>query len=145
MATALAVSLGLHFQSPFSGSEPVIFAKTALTSTIVTTVVWVIVTLLTRPEPEQQLVDFYRKVRPDVRGWQPVARLAPDVSQTRDIGRNLISWFFGCMMVYLALFGMGKFILGARARGLILLIASALFALALRANLRRVFRAQPGE
>jgi len=143
MATALIVSLGLHFTNPFAGSEPVVFAKNALTSTIVTTLVWVIVTFATKPEPEKQLVDFYRKVRPDVRGWQPVAKLAPDVRQTRDVGRNLLSWFFGCMMVYLALFGMGKFILGARTRGLILLIVSALFALGLRANLRRVFSAQP--
>src|SRR5215470_2487230 len=74
MATALIVSLGLHFTNPFAGSEPVVFAKNALTSTIVTTLVWIIVTLCKSPEPEPKQLEFYKKVRPHVGGWGPVAR-----------------------------------------------------------------------
>ncbi len=43
------------------------------------------------------LVKFYRSVRPHVSGWQPVARLAPEVPQTRDLGRNLLSWVLGLL------------------------------------------------
>ena len=47
--------------------EPVVFAKTALTTTAITTLVWIVVTFLTSPEPEAVLVSFYRQVRPHVR------------------------------------------------------------------------------
>ncbi len=137
MVTALVVSLGVRVVAPFAGTGPVVFAKTAVTTTAVTTLVWVIVTLLTPPEPEQRLVDFYRKVHPDVRGWKPVAKLVSDVAPTRDLGRNLLSWFLGCAMVYLALFGIGKFVLGNHLHGLVLLGFSAACALGLRANIHR--------
>jgi SSS family solute:Na+ symporter len=137
MITALVVSLGVRLLAPFAGTGPVVFAKTALTTTVVTTLVWVIVTFLTPPEPEKRLVDFYRKVHPDVRGWKPVAKLVSDVAPTRDLGRNLLSWFLGCAMVYLALFGIGKFVLGNHLYGLVLLAFSAACALGLRANIHR--------
>src|ERR1035437_102067 len=62
MATALGMTLALHQWAVFAGSAPVIFAKTTLTTTAVTTVVWVLVTLLTPAEPEDVLLRFYRNV-----------------------------------------------------------------------------------
>ncbi len=121
MATALITSLALREWATFSGSQPVVFAKTALTTTAVTTLVWVVVTLLTQPEPENVLVKFYRQVRPHVTGWTPIARLAPEVPPTRDLGRNLLSWILGCVMVYSALFGGGWLLLGPRGRGVVFL------------------------
>jgi Na+/proline symporter len=145
MATALAASVVLHLTSPFSGSGPVLFAKTAVATTAITTLVWVIVTLVTSPEPQPKLVDFYEKVRPDVRGWRPVAKLVPQVTPTIDLGRNLMAWLLGCAMVYLALFAVGRFVLGARAQGLGLALASAVCAILLRSNLRQSWRAEPDE
>jgi Na+/proline symporter len=136
MATALVVSLALRWIKPFAGLEAVVFAETALTVTGGTTLVWVAVTLLTKQEPDDVLVKFYRKVRPHVAGWKPVARLAPDVPPTRDLGRNLLSWFLGCAMVYLALFGSGKMLLGVFGTGSLLLVLAALSAVALYFNLR---------
>jgi SSS family solute:Na+ symporter len=107
MATALVVSFTLHWAAPFSGSGPVLFAKTAVATTAITTFVWIVVTFLTSPEPETKLREFYKKARPDVRGWGPVAKLVPEVTPTKDLGRNLISWLLGCAMVYLALFAIG--------------------------------------
>jgi hypothetical protein len=125
MATALLISLLLRYWAPFSGNEPVVFAKTALTTTAITTTAWVMVTLLTRPEPEDVLLRFYRKVRPDVRGWGPVARRAGEVAPTRDIEANLVAWALGCAMVYAALFGVGKVLLNQAKIGVGLLIVSA--------------------
>src|SRR5881392_2572875 len=61
MMAALVTTLALHSNAlwmaiagrpqPFSGSDPVIFAKTTLCTTGVTTLVWVTVTLLTPAEP----------------------------------------------------------------------------------------------
>jgi hypothetical protein len=124
MATALVVSLGLHFWMPFSGNQPVLFAKTALTTTLATTIVWIIVTLATAPESQEVLDRFYRKVRPDVRGWKPVAARTPDITPNRDLGANLVAWILGCAMVYLALFGTGKILFRQPGLGALLLLGA---------------------
>jgi uncharacterized sodium:solute symporter family permease YidK len=143
MATALVSSFALRWVVPFSGSGPVLFAKTAVTTTAITTLVWVIVTLVTGPEPEPKLIEFYKKVRPDVRGWRPVAKLVPEVTPTVDLGRNLVGWVLGCAMVYLALFAIGRFVLGAHGAGLALAVGSVVCALLLRSNLRKSWSAEP--
>ncbi len=109
MTTALIVSVMFRAIAPFGGSEPAVFAKQTLATTLITTTVWLLVTLLTPAEPGDTLVNFYRRVRPDVSGWKPIAALVKDVSPTKDLGRNLVDWVIGCTMVYAALFGVGKF------------------------------------
>jgi Na+/proline symporter len=137
MATALLMTVLLRWAAPFSGSNPVVFAKTALATTLVTTLVWLIVTFTTAPEPQNVLLDFYRSVRPHVSGWQPIARLAPEIVPTRDLGRNLASWILGCAMVYLALFGLGHVLLGPLWEGFVLLLISAICAGLLYSNISR--------
>ena len=141
MATAMVVSLSLrvsqslaaagYMQPIFAGSGPVIFAKSALTTTFITVIVTLAVTMLTQPENETVLKSFYRKVRPDVRGWKPVAALTPEVSPNRDLGRNLMAWILGCGMVYLALFGLGKVLFKQPGLGIVLLLGSAVCAVLL--------------
>ncbi len=121
MATALVVSVAIHFAEPFQGPAPIVFAKSALTTTGITTLVWLVVTMLTPAESTSVLTDFYRKVRPHAAGWRPVAALVSDVPPTRDLGRNLGSWLLGCVMVYSALIGVGKLLLGVPAVGATLL------------------------
>lgn len=117
MATALVVSVSLHNLQPFGASGPVVFAKSAITTTAVTTIVWLVATFLTKPEPLEKLIAFYRHTRPHVSGWAPIAKLAPDVPPTRDLGANLVAWALGCVMVYSALFGIGKLLLGQPIKG----------------------------
>jgi SSS family solute:Na+ symporter len=102
---------------PFSGSDPVIFAKSTLCTTAFTTLVWLAVTFFTDAEPAEILVAFYRKVRPQITGWKPIAKLAGDEPVTRDLGRNLISWIVGCVLVYSTLFAIGEFCFGRFAMG----------------------------
>jgi solute:Na+ symporter, SSS family len=123
--------------SPFTGSGPLLFAKSALTTTAITTLVWVAVTFLTRPEGDAVLERFYRKVRPDVRGWRAVARRAPDVAPTRDLGTSAIDWLLGSAMVYLILFGTGKLLLHHAAIGAVLLVAGVAMASLLYVRLLR--------
>jgi solute:Na+ symporter, SSS family len=110
----------LHRPTAFSGDATVLFAKNALTTTLITTIVWVIVTWMTQPEPKEILVSFYRLVRPQITGWKPIAVLAPEVPETRDLARNLRCWVLGCVMVYGALFGGGKLLLHDWASGALL-------------------------
>jgi len=147
MVTSLVVSLALNYEGLWmlllgrpnlvTGSEPVVFAKTALITAAVTTVVWIVVTMATRPENEAVLVRFYRKARPDARGWGPVARQARDVAPARDLGRNLAAWVLGCAMVYLALFGSGKLLLREPELGALLLAGAAVCAALLYRHLSR--------
>lgn len=129
--SAMAASLGMaamfHWQGLwvrllqrpefFLGNASVVFAKTALTTTFVTTAVWMVVTYLTRPEPNAMLLSFYRKVRPQVTGWAPIAEQAPEIPQTHDLARNLWRWVLGCVMTYSALLGVGKLLLHHRGLG----------------------------
>lgn len=138
MATALVSSVAIHLWKPFTGADPVVFAKSALTTTLLTTLVWVTVTLLTPPEPQTTLLDFYRKVRPHAAGWQPIAMLATETPQTDDLSQNLVSWALGCAMVYCALFGLGKLLFGEFAPAAALLVGAALCAGSLYSRIRRL-------
>jgi solute:Na+ symporter, SSS family len=128
MATALVMTLVLHRWPVFVGSAPVVFAKTTLTTTAVTSVIWILTTLMTPAEPDAVLLRFYRKVRPHAAGWQRIAALASDLPQTRDLGQNLLAWLLGCAMVYAALFGIGKLCFGQISAGVVLLALAALCA-----------------
>jgi Na+/proline symporter len=149
MTTALVVTVALNWQGMwmsllnrpefFTGSGTVIFAKTALTTTLATSLVWILVTFATAPEPKEILISFYRKVRPDVTGWEPIAALAPEIVRTRDIGRNLWCWILGTVMVYAALFGVGKLLLRHYGLGVVLVIVSALAAWQMTRELARTW------
>jgi SSS family solute:Na+ symporter len=144
MATAMVATFLLRWWAPFSGSSSVVFAKTALTTTGLTTLMWIVTTLLTAPEPDSILLCFYQKVRPDVLGWRRVAALAPEVPKTRELGQNLLSWILGCVMVYLALFAVGKLIVGPRLVGGIELAGASLCAYLLYLNIIRTgWRTEP--
>jgi solute:Na+ symporter, SSS family len=78
-----------------------------------TTLVWVVVTFLTKPEKDEVLLSFYRKVRPAAFGWKSLLDRYPNEKQTvgqlpMEIGLMLI----GSIMVYAALFAVGFWIYG---------------------------------
>jgi len=126
MATAAVTSIILRFRTPFAASDPNLFAKNLLLTVVVTSVVWLGATLATPPEPESKLVEFYRRVRPGMRGWRRIAALAPEVTPTRDGWYNLADWVGGCLMVYMTLFGIGKLVLGFPETGVLFLAVAAL-------------------
>jgi hypothetical protein len=125
MATAAVVSIALKFKSPFLAADPNQFAKNLVLTVIITSVVWLTVTFMTAPEPESKLLEFYRRVRPGVKGWGHVAVLAPEIPPTKDGWYNLLDWVMGCLMVYMVLFAIGKLLLGSTATGLLFLAIAA--------------------
>lgn len=142
MASALVVTLLLNFTHPFSGNGSIVFAKTALTTTAATTIAWIVVTLLTAAESNEVLVRFYEKVRPDIRGWKPIAHLAPEVPVTNDLPANLGAWLLGCAMVYLALFGTGKLLLHEPTSGIVMLACATISAVLLYRTIKRRWSAE---
>ena len=79
----------------------------------ITTVGWVLVTLFTKPENDEILLSFYRKVRPASFGWKKLLDRYPNEKQEQgqlpmEIGLMLV----GSIMVYSALFAVGFWIYG---------------------------------
>ena len=117
MASAFVVSVPMQTVFGLDSDDPVGFAKIMLITVGITTVVWLVVTFATAPEPNETLVAFYRRVRPSAALWGPIARLAPEVPPSRDLGYNLLDWICGCVLIYGMLFGVGKLILKETALG----------------------------
>jgi Na+/proline symporter len=121
MSAAAITSVLLHTVIHIQGTEATVFAKSILLTVAVTSLVWLAVTYLTRPEPQSKLLEFYRRVRPGVAGWKQIAALAPEVPATHDGWYNLMDWVLGCLMVYMTLFGIGKLLLGSTSVGILFL------------------------
>lgn len=112
MTSAFAVSLILQTVFDLDSARPVDEAMILLITVAITTVVWLSVTFVTAPEPDETLVAFYRRTAPSVSGWRRVAAMAPEVHPTRDGGAKLMDWIAGCILIYGVLFGFGKLLLG---------------------------------
>jgi Na+/proline symporter len=78
----------------------------------VSTVVWLSVTLLTRPVEEEKLKGFVRLVRPGGVGWQQIRRLLPDMQEGESLSGAFVEWIYGCLFVIGLTIGAGKAILG---------------------------------
>lgn len=137
MLASFSISLFLQVEFGLDSSDPEGFAHLMLLTVGLTTLVWVGVTYLTSPEPEETLLSFYRRVRPVPRWWGPVARKAPEVAADRDGSLSLVDWLLGCIFVFSALFGVGKVILLEYATGSAYLTAAALAVWMIFRNLKR--------
>jgi Na+/proline symporter len=101
-------------------------AEVLLVTVPVTTLVWIAVTFLTQPESEATLVRFYERVRPSDYGWKRIATLARPAPGSESLGINFVDWIAGCGLVYGALFGIGKVVLGDPTRGTLYLLVAAI-------------------
>ena len=137
MAAAFVVSFVLQTAFHLDSDDPIQFAHIILITVAITTVTWVAVTFLTSAETNDTLVGFYRRVRPSVAGWGPIARLAPDVRASGDLAWNLLDWLCGCALIYGALFGIGKMILKDFAAGAIYLSVAVVAAVIISWDLNR--------
>ena len=112
MICAAIVSIFLQSVLKWNSDMPLDFAYLMLVTVGVTTVVWVVVTMMTSPEPIETLVAFYRRVRPEGPGWTDIAARA-DLSASHAQGRlslQVLNWILGVALIYGTLFGIGKLI-----------------------------------
>ena len=124
MVSSFIVSLlAINFLKPrFPAGDLRADAWVMLVTVAVSTVVWLVVTFATKPEPDRVLEAFYRRVRPGGPGWAVV-------SERIGFGRESIpggalawtNWIAGIVAVYSSLFGIGKLILGNVLPGLVML------------------------
>lgn len=83
---------------------------------LLTTIGWVMVTLMTKPEPDEVLKKFYVQVRPHNTGWKPWLKKTGIAENNNDdrsgVGLEIGAMLLGCLMVYGFLFGIGYWIYG---------------------------------
>lgn len=129
MASALITSLTLRIF--FDTGTPRGFAMNLIVTTIVTTIVWLVVTFSTSPEPRETLHAFYRKVKPAGPGWTTISAETGIPLPRGEIGRNFISWIFGIAFVYSIMFGTGAWIFDKSRELLIFGIVAAVSSIGL--------------
>ncbi|HKY46230.1 MAG TPA: sodium:solute symporter family protein [Pyrinomonadaceae bacterium] len=139
MIAAAIVSIFLQTGLGWNSDLPLDFAKLMLWTVGITTVVWVAVTFLTKPEPIETLVAFYRRVRPEGPGWNGIAAKA-DLSESHAQGRlslQFANWILGCALIYGSLFGIGKLIFKEWGAGFLYLLIAIVAGALITWNLSR--------
>jgi len=93
----------------------------------ITTVCWIIVTMLTPADDPKTLRSFYRLIRPGGPGWRKVIEDAERDGETitgpeggrSNLPLGILCTVLGCFAVYSALFGTGYWIYGKTAGGVV--------------------------
>ena len=85
-------------------NAPLVFPSTLFVIVTITTISWIVITLLTRPTEPAVLESFYRRIRPGGRLWKPVYSAMNITPGRSDIGRLGLSWLSGVVFVYSFLF-----------------------------------------
>jgi len=93
------------------------FPNTLLIIVTWSSLVWLVVTFLTKPEREEKLKSFYSRVHPGGAGWKRIAGLMPEVKGDSGYKYLFINWAAGCILVIFTLFGFGKIIFGELGKG----------------------------
>lgn len=121
MISAFITSVALQTWGGLDSDRPEDFAWIMIITVAITTAVWLAVTFLTKPEPQDTLLKFYYRARPGRAGWKPVAQLAPQITTAGPGWWSALDWISGCVLIYGVLFGTGKLLLGDVPLGLTLL------------------------
>jgi SSS family solute:Na+ symporter len=120
MAVSFIIAIYLKWIHP----EPIADHIKLVINVLITTVVWITVTLLTKPEDDDTLTKFYNRVHPHAGGWKAWLRKTntPAHTETRGgFGTELLAMLTGCLMVYGFLFGIGYLIYGEMMNAMIFL------------------------
>jgi len=110
-AMASSFSVAVYFFIRRKMGYPVPQQHISLVVTIAfTTVVWLIVTFLTKPVEKEKLISFYRLVKPAGPGWKKIRLEAALDNSPDSLTLSFAGWVAGCLFVYSALFGAGAYI-----------------------------------
>ena len=139
MITAAIVSIFLQVVLAWDSDRPRDFAYLMLVTVAITTVVWVVATFLTSPEPNEKLIAFYKRVRPEGPGWNRIAAQA-GLSAAHAQGRlslQIVNWILGCALIYGSLFGIGKLVFKEWAAAAVYLGVAIVAGILITRNLTR--------
>jgi solute:Na+ symporter, SSS family len=130
MAGSFLIAVGLFVATKFGMQME---SHISLLITVgATTVLWIAVTLMTKPTNRDTLVKFYQLVRPAGSGWEPIRKIAGTTGSPDKLADSMLGWVFGCAAVYSALFGTGSFLYGKTPQALMWLGVFVVAVIALR-------------
>jgi SSS family solute:Na+ symporter len=134
MIVSFVVAIMFEFVIPnnFSVEEKLIIGVT------ITTISWLIVTLITPPSSMETLQNFYKKIQPGGPGWKKVIEEseAKGINITGkkekwDVPSGILCMLFGSISVYSILFGIGYLLYSKTTTGIIFMLISVLSVIAL--------------
>ena len=88
----------------------------------VSIITWIVVTFLTKPESNDTLGKFYKRVRP-WGWWEPVSKVHPDIVRPQFVP-VIYNWLLGVSFIFFGMIGVGKVLLGNYYFGTICLVIS---------------------
>ncbi len=95
----------------------------------ITTIIWVAVTFLTKPEDTKVLFNFYKKTQPGGPGWKTTIKAAEEKGMNIQtdfsawsVPSGILAMLVGCVLIYGVLFATGYWIYGRYALAIILTI-----------------------
>ena len=102
---------------------------------VFTTLVWIIVTLITKPDDTETLIKFIQKTNPGGPGWYKIRKEAEKHSTVNknkiekkwSVPMGIICMLFGCLTIYSILFSTGYFIYGQLIKASFFLFIALLF------------------
>ena len=136
MAISFAVAMYFEVIGPAVGAPELNPAVELVLGVAITTVGWLVVTLLTPPTDPAVLQRFYDRIRPLGPGWAAAVRTAP-ADGREQLSASFLCWFLGVAVVYSALFATGSLLYGEVGMGLLYLGVAAVTGGALLKTLPR--------
>ncbi|HEY8413488.1 MAG TPA: sodium:solute symporter family protein [Pyrinomonadaceae bacterium] len=139
MITAAAISIFLQVVLKWDSDNPRQFAYLMLVTVGITTIVWVITTFISSPEPNEKLIAFYNRVRPEGPGWDRIAAQAGHAASHAQgrLSLQFVNWILGCALIYGSLFGIGKLIFKEWIAGALFLLVAIIAGTLITRNLSR--------
>jgi len=135
MACSFILANSLHFIPMFSGDMMYPVRLTIIIA--VTTVVWVAVTFMTKPEPQEHLEKFYKRVRPGG-NWGAIAKKHKGVHGLH-VGRlEVLGFISGVSCLFISLIGVGWLWMGRTTNGSIALVVAAALAIFMFKNIGKM-------
>jgi len=105
-----------------------------------TTLVWLVVTFLTKPTDEKVLIEFYKKVHPGGKLWKRISSKVPEIKETSNFKVMFFNWFLGIVLVYTSLFGIGSLILAEYTNALFYIVIALVSIIIILRNLSDDFK-----
>ncbi len=139
MIAAAVVSIFLQVVLKWDSGSPRQFAYLMLVTVGITTIVWLVTTYLTAPEPKEKLIAFYERVRPEGPGWTNVAAEAGHAASHAEgrLSLQFANWILGVALIYGTLFGIGKLIFKEWLAGALFLLVAIVAGTLITRNLSR--------
>jgi len=114
----------------------IVFPYSFLITVAITTVSWIIMTFITKPEKPEVLQKFYERIQPQG-NWKPVRLLLNIPHKKSTIPYLVLSWFSAVLMTYSLLFLIGSIIFGDYKQAAILFCTALSGLLLMRLGMKK--------